>query len=118
MAEYQVARVAASKDTWQEFRQVALLRGLSVASYLGRLVDAELHRRRGRAIDAIATETEPQDAAVAALEDVRAAIDELEDIAGRLARSAVAYGGAWSDVAASLRIPEAQARRVYESPPS
>jgi len=50
------------------------------------------------------------DQALSALAEVRASIDELEAIAGRLARSAVAHGGSWKEVANSLRLPEDQAR--------
>ena len=45
----QVARVAIDDEGWLAFRQVALTQGVSVSAYLGRLVERELGRRRGRA---------------------------------------------------------------------
>jgi hypothetical protein len=50
---------------------------------------------------------------IAALVDVRAAIDELDDIAGRLARTATAHGASWGDVASSLGLDADQARSAY-----
>jgi len=105
-----VARVAIDDGEWHRFRQAALAQRISVSAYLGRLVEAELSRRRGRPVAAIDPEGPPVDQAVAALAEVRASIDELEGVAGRLARSAVAHGGSWKDVATSLRITEEQAR--------
>ncbi len=58
-----------------------------------------------------------EEQAIAALAEVRASIAELDQIAGRLARSAVDHGGSWSDVATTLRIDEAQARTAYEQRP-
>ena len=46
-----------------------------------------------------------------ALQAVRASID---DIAGRLARSAVDHGGTWEDVGSSLRLDPRNARGAYE----
>ncbi len=56
------------------------------------------------------------DQAVTALDEVRRSIDELDDIAGRLARSAIELGGSWSDVASSLGLAEDAARRAYHRP--
>lgn len=79
--------------TWRAFRQAALDRGLSVSSYLAKLVEAELRRRGASAVGTFSEEQAGEtDAAIAALVDVRVAIDELDDIAGRLARSATAHG--------------------------
>ncbi len=64
-------------------------------------------------MQALDPEADVPDQAVAALAEVRASIDELEAIAGRLARSAVAHGGSWADVATSLRIGADQARAAY-----
>lgn len=108
-----VARVAIDDEEWRDFRQAALAQGVSVSGYLGRLVAAELSRRRRRPVGAIDPDALPSEQALSALAEVRASIDELEAIAGRLARSAVAHGGSWKDVASSLRIREHQAR-VYE----
>ena len=44
---------------------------------------------------------------------LRASIDELNAIAGRLARSAVAHGASWADGASPLRIDADQARAAY-----
>jgi hypothetical protein len=44
---------------------------------------------------------------------VRAAIDELDDIAGRLARSANEQGGSWRDIASSLRLSEEATCSAY-----
>lgn len=97
------------------FRQAALARGISVSSYLGKLVKAELNRRKGRALASISPEMPAEDQAMAALAEVRASIDELDAIAGRLARSAIAHGGSWEDLASSLRLEPEQARSAYES---
>ncbi len=51
--------------------------------------------------------------AITALAEVRASIDELDQIAARLARSAIEHGGSWSDVASALRLDEARARKAY-----
>ena len=109
-----VARVALADDQWLAFRQAALAQGISVAAYLGRLVEAELARRRGRPVDAVDPESPAPEQAVAALAEVRASIDELNAIAGRLARSAVAHGGSWADVGSSLRLDPDRARAAYE----
>jgi hypothetical protein len=105
-----VARVAVDDGDWRLFRQAALTQGIAVSAYLGRLVEAELSRRAGRPVAAIDTGAPASDQALSALAEVRASIDELEAIASRLARSAVAHGRSWKDVASSLRIPEDQAR--------
>jgi hypothetical protein len=108
-----VARVAVADEQWLAFRQAALAQGISVSAYLGRLVEAELSHRRGRAVQGVDVEIAVSEQAVAALEEVRASIDELNAIAGRLARSAVAHGASWVDVASSLRLDADQARAAY-----
>jgi hypothetical protein len=109
-----VARVAVSDEQWRAFRQAGLAQGISVSTYLARLVNAELSRRRGRPVAAVDPESAPADQAVTALAEVRASIDELDTIAGRLARSAVAHGGSWEDVGSSLRLDADEARAAYE----
>ena len=109
-----VARVAVSDEQWRDFRQSALAQGISVSTYLARLVEAELSRRRGRPVAAVDPAAPPGDQAVTALAEVRASIDELDKIAGRLARSAVAHGADWEDVGSSLRLDEESARAAYE----
>src|ERR687891_2010868 len=102
MAKPQIARVGIDDERWMAFRQAALARGISVSAYLGRLVEAELKRREGRAVATIAPEMPAPDQAIAALAEVRASIDELDELAGRLARSAVAHGAGRSEGASSL----------------
>lgn len=85
-----------------------------MSTYLARLVETELKRRRGRPIAGVDPEAAPADQAVNALAEVRASIDELDKIAGRLARSAIAQGASWEDVGSSLRLDEGKARAAYE----
>jgi len=115
---YPAARIAVDSDTWRAFRQAALVRGIPVSVYLARLVETELGRRNATAIVDVAPDAAPRDQALTALGVVRASIDELDDIAGRLARSANQLGGSWRDVASSLRLTEAAARRAYDRPAS
>jgi len=112
-AQGQVSRVAIDDDRWVAFRQAALARGISVSAYLGRLVEAELKRRGGRAVAKVEPEAPAGEQAIAALAEVRASIAELDQIAGRLAHSAVEHGGSWADVASALRIAEGKARTAY-----
>lgn len=113
-SKHQLARVAVSAETWLEFRRAALGQGISIAAYLGRLVDAEVRRRSGRPVRELQAEASTSDQAFAALAEVRASIDELDAIAGRLARAAIAHGGTWEDVASSLRLSRAQATSAYD----
>lgn len=113
---YNAARVAVDDETWQAFRQAALARGIPVSVYLGKLVKSEVARRRGSSVPGVGTSAPERDRALAALEAVRVSIDELDDIAGRLARAAVEHGGAWADVGSSLRLSADAARSAYESP--
>jgi uncharacterized NAD(P)/FAD-binding protein YdhS len=114
----QVSRVAVDDETWVAFRQAALARGISVSAYLGKLVAAELKRRSGRAVAEIEPEAPADEQAIAALAEVRASIDELDQIARRLARSAVEHGASWGDVASALRIDERKARSAYATRPA
>src|SRR4051794_19473321 len=109
-----VARVAVSDEQWRAFRQGGLAQGISVSTCLARLVESELKPRRGPPVAAVAPEAAPADQAVNALAEVRASIDELDRIAGRLARSAVTYGASWEDIGSSLRLDEGNARAAYE----
>lgn len=106
------ARVALDDERWTAFRRVALERGLSISAYLGRLVEAELKRREALGLVSVAAAPE-EEQALAALAAVRASIDELDAIAGRLARSAVAHGGSWDDVAGRLRLDRTRAEAAY-----
>ncbi len=115
-AANQPARVAVSPETWTAFRQAALAQGISVAAYLGRLVEGEVKRRDGRLVAGIDYDAPEHDQALLALGEVRASINELDHIAGRLARSAATHGAPWEDIATSLRLSIDQARRAYEDP--
>lgn len=110
----QVARAAVDDEQWRAFRQLALDRGLSVSAYLGRLVEAELKRRKALAAGGVEPKASDVDHAIAALMDVRASIDDLEAIAARLVPSAVARGASWGDVAGALGIDEERARVAYD----
>ena len=103
---------------WRAFRQAAIVRGIPVSVYLGKLVEVELARRDGTQIAEVVPDAAPRDQAMLALSAVRASIYELDDIAGRLARSAAELGGAWSDIASSLGLAEDDARRAYDRPPA
>src|SRR3954447_15306260 len=111
----QVARVAVSEEEWRAFRHAAVAQGASVSAYLGRLVKAELRRSRTRPDSRRGRKPSDADEAIAALVDVRVAIDELDGIAGRLARSATTHGGSCEDVASSLRLTPAAARAAYRA---
>lgn len=108
-----VTRVGVDDETWQAFRQLALLRGIPVSDYLAKLVGRELARRPESKARLVALDAPPQEQTLAALADVREAIDELDDIAGRLARSAYELGGSWQDIGRTLDIRAEQARRLY-----
>jgi hypothetical protein len=79
-----LARVAVAPETWMSFRHAALTQGVSVAAYLGRLVEREVQRRATREIAGVSLDAPEPDQALAALAEVRASIDELDRIAGRL----------------------------------
>ena len=112
---YPSARVAVDAETWRAFRQAALVRGIHVSGYLANLVEAELERRARTPAAQVSIAAREADQGLAALRAVRVAIDELDDIAGRLARAAYEQGGSWRDIASSLRLPEDAARRAYET---
>jgi hypothetical protein len=113
---YNAARVAVDEETWQAFRQAALARGIPVSAYLGKLVQSEVARGRRTSPAGVDTALPEPDQALLALEAVRASIDDLDDIAGRLARSAVEHGGSWSDVSSSLKMSAETARAAYARP--
>ncbi len=110
----QVARVAVEDEQWRAFRALALARDISVSGYLGRLVSAELTRRRAWSLqDPAAPEVSELERALSALAEVRAGIDEMDEIAGRLARSAVAFGASWQQVGSPLRLPAETAQHAF-----
>jgi hypothetical protein len=110
---YHAARVAVDEPSWQAFRQAALLRGIPVSAYLGKLVEAELRRRRSTPLAGTREQDPPPDVALDALATVRASIDELDDIAGRLARTAVGAGAPWQEVGSALGLTPDVARSAY-----
>lgn len=112
----QLARVGVSAEAWQAFRELALRRGLSVTAYLGKLVEQELRRHSRTKLAETGADAPPRGEALAALADVRRSIDELDDVAGRLARAAVAHGGSWADVGSSLRLHADVAEQAYAPP--
>jgi hypothetical protein len=109
----QLARVAVPPETWTAFREAALAQGISVAAYLGRLVDVEVRRRDGREVARISLEAPQPEQALSALAEVRASINELVHIVGRLTRTATAHGATWEDVGSSLRLHAERAERAY-----
>jgi hypothetical protein len=93
-----------------------LVRGIPVSVYLGKHVRSEVARRHGPSATGIALSLPEPNQALVALHAVRASIDDLDDIAGRLARSAVEHGGSWTDVGSSLKMNSETARAAYERP--
>lgn len=112
-SKHQVTRVAVDDDTWRAFRGAALERGISVSAYLAKLVDGELRRRKTSPAAAIDPEAPAIGQALDGLAAVRQSIDELDAIAGRLARAAIGQGGSWKDVASSLGLTDRAARDAY-----
>jgi hypothetical protein len=110
---YPSARVAVDADTWDTFRQLALRRGISVSTYLGRLVVAETKRRHAPGVERIDPDAPLVDQSLDTLSAVRQNIDELTDIAGRLSRMAIDAGSSWERVAQMLRMSPADARRAF-----
>lgn len=113
---YNAARVAVDAETWQLFRRAALARGIPVSVYLGKLVQREVGRRQETPAAGVDPGQPEADQSLAALGAVRASIDDLDNIAGRLARTAVAHGGAWEDVGSRLGMSAEGVRVAYERP--
>jgi len=101
---HHVARVTVSDEAWARFRHVALAQGIPVSRYLGRLVEAELERRKPRPVRRVSGAAGEIEDGLAALREVRLAIDELDAIAGRLARETANRGGRWDDIGPALRL--------------
>jgi hypothetical protein len=112
--KYHVARVTVSDEAWDTFRRVALAQGTPVSRYLGRLVEAELQRRKPRPVRRVSGTAGEIDDGLAALREVRLAIDELDGIAGRLARETANRGGRWDDIGPALGLRPDAARSAYE----
>jgi hypothetical protein len=112
-SSYPAARIAVDDETWRAFRQAALVRGIPVSAYLGKLVDSELKRRRATPLATTHEQDPPPDVALDALATVRASIDELDNIAGRLARIAVGAGASWQEVGSALDLKPDVARSAY-----
>lgn len=89
------ARVAVDAETWEAFRLLALRRGIALSTYIDRLVAAETKRRHAPGVDRIDPDAPLVDQSLDALGAVRQNIDELADIAGRLARMAMDAGSSW-----------------------
>jgi len=111
---HHVARVTVSDEAWAGFRQVALAQGTPVSRYLGRLVEAELERRKRRPVRRVSSAAGEIEDGLAALREVRLAIDELDAIAGRLARETANRGGRWDDIGPALRLRPDVARSAYQ----
>lgn len=92
MPSSRVTRMGVDDETWRAFCQLALLRGISVSDYLAKLVARELTRRPETHARLVALNAPPEEQTLAALTDARDALLELDDIAGRLARSAYEPG--------------------------
>ena len=115
-SKYHVARVTVSDEAWAEFRRIALAQGTPVSRYLGRLVEAELARRKPRPVRRVSGAAAEINDGLAALREVRLAIDELDAIAGRLARETVNRGGRWGDIGPALGLRPDAARSAYQRP--
>src|SRR3954447_25765867 len=115
-ARYHVSRITLPDESWAAFRQVALAQGAPVSRYLGRLVEAELERRETRPVRRVSGKTGEVEDGLAALREVRLAIDELDAIAGRLARETANRGGMWGDIGGALRMRPDAARDAYRLP--
>jgi hypothetical protein len=115
-SNYHVARVTVSDDVWVAFRRVAVAQGTPVSRYLGRLVEAELERRKPRPVRRVSGVAGEIQDGLAALREVRLAIDELEAIAGRLARETANRGGRWGDIGPALGLRPDVARSAYQRP--
>ena len=113
---YPSARVAVDPDTWDAFRLLALRRGIGISTYLGRLVAAETKRRHAPGVGAIDPDASLEAQSLDTLAAVRLNIDELTDIAGRLARMAMDAGSSWERVARVMRVSSSDARRAFEQP--
>jgi hypothetical protein len=111
---YHVARVTVSDEAWASFRQVAVAQGTPVSRYLGRLVEGELQRRETRPVRRVSGVAGEIQEGLAALCEVRLAIDELEAIAGRLARETANRGGRWDDIGPALGLRPDVARSAYQ----
>lgn len=110
------ARVAVDAETWDAFKLLALRRGISISTYLGRLVAAETKRRHAPAVERIDPRAPLEDQSLDTLTSVREQIDELTEIAGRLSRMAMDAGSSWHRVGERLRMAPADARQAFERP--
>jgi len=110
------ARVATGPETWDAFRLLALRRGISISTYLGRLVSAETKRRHAPGVDRIDPQAPLPDQTLDSLSAVRANLDELTEITGRLVRVALEAGSSWYAVGERLRLNPDHARRMFGRP--
>src|SRR4051794_40171619 len=65
---YPAARVAVDAETWDAFRLLALRRGISISTYVGRPVTAETRRRHAPGVDRIDPCPRLEDQSLAALD--------------------------------------------------
>lgn len=110
------ARVAVEPETWQAFRLLALQRGISVSTYLGRLVTAETQRKHAPGVARIDADAPLVDQSLDTLAAVRQNLDELIDIAARLSRMAIDAGSSWERVGKTLRMSAPDAQRAFGEP--
>ena len=113
MSGSRATRAGVDDETWQAFRQLALLRGISVSDYLAKLVERELARRPESKARLVALDALPEQQALAALSDTRDALLELDDIAGACALSVRAQREL-AEHRSSLSISAESARRSYQ----
>jgi hypothetical protein len=115
-SHYPSARIAVDAETWDAFRLLALRRGISLSTYLGRLVVAETKRRHAPGVERIDPRAPLEDQSLNALAAVRQQIDELTEIAGRLSRMAMDAGSRWYRVGKQLRMSPRDAQQAFEHP--
>jgi hypothetical protein len=113
-SKYHVTRVTVEDTAWAGFRQIAVAQAIPVSCYLGRLVQAELDRRERRPVRRVSGKAGEIKDGLAALREVRLAIDELDAIAGRLARETANRGGRWGDIGPALGLRPDVARSAYD----
>jgi hypothetical protein len=79
-------------------------------------VAAETKRRHAPAVQQIDPHAPLEDQSLDSLTAVREHIDELTEIAGRLARMATDAGCSWERVGQRLRMSPPDARRAFSEP--
>ena len=77
---YPSARVAVDGDSWQAFRQAALVRGIHVSDYLAKLVQAELARRAPTSASEVSLAASEADQGLACLRALAASLWDVDVI--------------------------------------